>query len=84
MGKLLGLIASLGSCSGEGRGFRAPRLRAVGSVFAASPVCSPSGGQTVRTLTPKQVEKAHTDRVAQRNQQVEAAFAGFKNSIAVF
>ena len=30
-GRLLGLIASLGSCvrGGEGRGFRAPRLRAV-------------------------------------------------------
>ena len=54
-GRLLGLIASLGSCvpAGEGHGFRAPRLRAVGSVFAASAACSPSGGKQLEDADSK-------------------------------
>ena len=54
----------------------------MGSLFTASTRAA-SGRDSSRRLAPKQVEKAHTDRVAQRNQQVEPALAGFKNNIVV-
>lgn len=87
-GRLLGLIASLSSCvhgGEEGARISGPPGYVLWVLFSPHPPrAAGRGTNSSRRLTPKQVEKAHTDRVAQRNQQVEPALAGFKNSIVVF